>query len=176
MLKVAGMVNKFGHYNGVGRFGSLHDDLVGCPTCGPAVQCWNTSGDSIPCDVQAYSIYGDSCADSDGNWVNCPGDISSNGGYAGPSETVATDNGNAQQWAQIIASAGKIAAQVLTATSTQYRTPYGTYAYGTGPYSGLTPSLAQQYLASRSSLGGMSTTTMLLIGGGLLLALMAMKR
>lgn len=171
MLKVAGMVNRMGHYRGVGQFG-LSDDLVGCPTCGPAVQCWSNQGDMIACG-QAYSSSGDSCADSDGNWVSCPGD---GAGYS-PSETATTDNGNPNFWVDLLRAGGTIAAQVIQATSTQYRTPYGSYNYGTGPYSALNQNTAQQYLASRSSsFGGMSTTTMLLIGGGLLLALMMMKR
>jgi hypothetical protein len=123
-------------------------------------------------------------------WVDIPDQVS--GGYCDdpanaaecswtydttPDQTLPTDSGNSQIWAQIIAAAGKIGTQIISAGSTQYRTPYGTYSYGSGPYSALNPTLAQQYLASRvGTFGGLSTTTWLLIGGGLLFAVMMMKR
>jgi hypothetical protein len=97
----------------------------------------------------------------------------SGGGTSGG--VIPTDGGNPQIWQSIISGITSVGTLLLKATGTQYQTRYGTYAYGTGPYTGLTPTLASQYLA-RQSIGGLSTTTWLLIGGGLLFAVMMMKR
>jgi hypothetical protein len=133
------------------------------------------------CDLgYHYDVGVDNCVpDSGGGYCDNPANFAEcNWTYdTTPDQTLPSDNGSPDVWASIIAAAGKIATGVVQATNTQYRTTTGMYSYGTGPYSALTPALAQQYLASRSStFGGLSTTTWLLIGGGLLFAVMMMKR
>lgn len=162
MLRIAGIPAKLGHYRGIGRLRQTELES----NCDIGYH-WDVSADGcVPDDI------GGGYCDDPANAAECNWTYDNT-----PDQVYSTDSGNPQIWSQIIAAAGKIATGVVQATSTQYRTTTGMYRYGTGPYSALTPSLAQQYLASRSSLfGGMSTTTLLLIGGGLLFAIMMMKR
>lgn len=79
-------------------------------------------------------------------------------------------------WLRALTIVGQTAVQIVQAENQYYRTPYGTYSYGTGPYSSLSYSQAQQaalYYQGSASTSGSSMGILLLVG---LVLIMMMRK